>query len=111
MPENTQQISARDEPDRHFADALSIVNRTDLDYLTRLEMLQRWLARLSDGEAVQGSRKEVEGAILALQSRSKLKTDMPDEQPVTTTYGGVERTNLRHYAVRRVLDRIRRVFR
>ena len=101
----------REAPDRYFADPVSIVDRGDLDYLTRLEMLQTWLARISDGNAVRGNREEVEGAILALQSRSKLKMDTPEEQPEITTYGGVERSNLRRYALRRLLGRLRRHFR
>ena len=111
MPEDTQETLAREEPDRHFPDALSIVNRCDLDYLTRLEMLQAWLARISDGEAVGGRREDIEGAILALQSRSRLKVDTPEDQPKTTTYGGVERSNLRRYALQRLLERLHRPFR
>lgn len=111
MQEGNEETAAREEPDRHFAEALSIVNREDLDYLTRLEMLQTWLARISDGTAVRGSREEIEGAILALQSRAKLKMDTPEDQPRTTTYGGVERSNLRRYALRRLFERLRRVFR
>jgi len=113
MGESTDTISTtfdREEPDRHFADALSIVNREDLNYLTRLELLQTWLARISDGDAVRGTRDEVEGAIVALQSRSKLKMDTPEDQPATTTYGGVERSNLREYSFRRLVERLRRLF-
>ncbi len=73
MREITQENSAWVEPQRHFPDALSFFNRGDLDYLPRLEMLQAWLARISDGDAVRGEREEVEGAIIALQSPLKLK--------------------------------------
>lgn len=111
MADSTNSASVRDEPDRHFAEALSIVNREDLDYLVRLDMLQTWLVRVADGTAVHGSKKEIEGAILALQSRSKLKMDTPPEQPETTTYGGVERSDLREYGFQRLLNRLRGAFR
>ena len=83
----------------------------DLDYLTRLDMLHTWLARISEGKALSGSRQEIEGAIIALQARSKLKTDMPDDQPGTTTYGGVERSNLKRYAIHKLLERLRGFYR
>lgn len=101
----------RREPDRHFEDPLTLVDRDEIAYETRLDMLQTWLARLADGAAARGSRDEIEGAILALEARSKLKIDTPEEQPGTTTYGGVARSNLRDYGLRRLLARLRGVFR
>ncbi|MFW5642001.1 MAG: hypothetical protein ACOCY0_04460 [Roseicyclus sp.] len=111
MTNRSPGTSAQEEPDRAFDDPLSIVNRQDLGYETRLHMLQTWLARLARGDALRGSREEVEGAIFALQSRSKLKQDTPEEQPQTTTYGGVERSNLRRDAMRRMIARWRGYFR
>jgi hypothetical protein len=111
MEYDKENASAQDAPDKYYADALSLANREDLDYLTRLDMLQTWLARIADGKAHRGSRKEIEGAIIALQSRSKLKTDMPEDQPANTTYGAVERSNLKRYAFRRLLERLRGFYR
>jgi hypothetical protein len=111
MTQNAPDRSAREEPDRHFEDALSVADRDDLDYEARLDMLQTWLSRIAAGKAIQGSQAEVEGAIIALQGRSKLKMDTPEEQPQTTTYGGVERSNLREYGLRRLLARLRRILR
>lgn len=93
----------KNAPDLHFADPLEVVESDDLDYEFRLGILQAWLSRVAGGQAVRGTREELEGAILALQARSKLKVDMPKEQPQTTTYGGVERSDLRSYSLMRLL--------
>jgi len=104
-----EELCAR--PDRHFADPLDVLDRDGIEYEVRLRILQSWLSRIASGEAERGSRSEVEGAIVALQTRSKLKLDTPGGQPRTTTYGGVERSNLRVHALQRVFHRMRRMFR
>lgn len=111
MTEAATTDRVRQEPDRHFQDPLSLVDRDEIAYETRLDMLQTWLARLAEGKSARGSREEIEGAILALEARSKLKTDTPEDQPGTTTYGGVKRSDLRDYGLRRLLARLRSVFR
>ena len=111
MNERPKQNRAQDEPDRYFESALAVADSDHLDYEVRLDMLQRWLSRIAHGEAVRGNRKEVEGAIIALQARSKFKSDTPEEQPQTTTYGGVKRSDLRRYSLRRLLKRLGTVFR
>ncbi|MBF9029760.1 hypothetical protein HKCCE3408_05070 [Rhodobacterales bacterium HKCCE3408] len=90
-------------PDAYFADPMEIVDRDELDYEYRLDLLQSWLSRLADGRASRGTQTELEGAILALQARSKLKVDTPEGQPDTTTYGGSDRSNLRAYGLQRML--------
>lgn len=107
----TAKSTVQEKPDLYYTNALSLADRGDLDYEVRLEMLQTWLARIADGRAVRGTQHELEGAILALQARAKLKMDTPDGQPETSTYGGVERSNLRLYGARHLLRRLRRVFR
>lgn len=108
MPSKTH---IRRAPDEHFEDVLTLVNREDIDYETRLDMLQNWLAGISDGTAIQQTREDVQGAIFALQAKSELKQDMPEEAPQTTTYGGVRRSNLRTYGARRLVKRLRGLIR
>lgn len=111
MNDTAKEPGFRDRPDMWFDEPLDLVDRTDLDYEIRLDMLQRWQARIAAGQATRGTAEEVEGAIFALQARSKLKTDTPEEQPTTTTYGGVERSDLRRYGLWRVVERLRGVLR
>jgi hypothetical protein len=111
MMQITAKTSEKEKPDRHFAEPMSIVNRDDLDYLTRLDMLQTWLTRVSHGKAEKGSPEKIQGAIVALESRAKLKMDTPENQPQTTTYGGVERSDLRVHAIRRMFERLGATFR
>jgi hypothetical protein len=111
MTQTAPTDRVRREPDRHFPTPLALVDRDDIAYETRLDMLQTWLSRHAEGAAARGSRSEIEGAILALEARAKLKTDTPQGQPVTTTYGGVARSDLRDYGLRRLLARLRGVFR
>ncbi|MEQ9257636.1 MAG: hypothetical protein RIG84_00915 [Roseovarius sp.] len=100
-----------DRPDLCFDDPMDLVDSEEIAHETRLDMLQTWLAHLAEGKAGNGTREDVKGAIYALQARSKLKTDMPREQPAVTTYGGVERSNLKRYGFWRVLRRLSGAFR
>ena len=97
------------EPDRFFEDPFNIVESREFDYETRLNMLQTWLARIANKQAVRGDREEVDRAIVALQAGAKLKIDNPEEQPNTTNYGVVERSDLRKESRRRLLERRRDV--
>jgi len=83
------------------------VNRGELEYLPRIEMLQAWLERVSDGDAVRGKREVVEGAIIELQSPLKLKMDTLKDHTENTTFEAVERSDVRQHAFCRVLTRLR----
>lgn len=56
-----------------FDDPLDVVDRTDLDYATRLDLLQRWKADCPPGKA-----DRIQGAIEALETGAKVQADGPD---------------------------------
>jgi hypothetical protein len=72
------------EPDadaRDFSDPLEVVDRMDLDYGTRLEILQEWRARLVKSDAEEEELKAVDGAIQALEMGARVQGDQSDEIP------------------------------
>lgn len=110
MDDDTRR-TAETAPDEHFDTPMAIVEAEEYSHEQRLDMLQLWLSRLAEGEAAHGDRTEVEGALLALQSRAKLKLDEPEEAPEVHNYGVVERTDFRRYGVRGMIERFRGMFR
>lgn len=56
-----------------FEDPLDVVDRTDLDYETRLDLLQRWKADSPPDEA-----DRVQAAIEALETGARVQADGPD---------------------------------
>jgi hypothetical protein len=101
----------REAPERFVDDPMSVVDDESFDYETKLHLLQHWLARITDGEAPDAGRTNVEAAIQALQARAKLKTEEPKDAPEIHTYGVVERSDLRRYSVSALAQRIWRFFR
>jgi hypothetical protein len=67
----------REAPERFVDDPMSVVDDESFDYETKLHLLQHWLARITDGDAPDAGRTNVEAAIQALQARAKLKTEEP----------------------------------
>jgi hypothetical protein len=106
-----EENTLKTRPDTCFDAPAAVTDREDLQYETRLEILQKWRARLAEGSANRGTRAQVDSAIKALQARAKLKMDTPEEQPETTTYGGVDRSDLRQYGARRLAKKLRGTFR
>jgi len=92
-------LADRNRPDAEFDDPMKLVDFEEVTHDERLDLLQTWLARVADGRAMHGSREEVEGAILALEARAKLKTDPPPDAPLTHNYGVVQRTDHRDYGL------------
>ncbi|SIO47450.1 hypothetical protein SAMN05444722_2413 [Rhodovulum sp. ES.010] len=101
----------REHPDRFFGDPMEIVDAPRYDYELKLDLLQRWLARVTDGQAEGAPAEEVEAAIFALQARAKLADEEPREAPEVHNYGGVERSDLRRYSVTNLARRVRGYFR
>ena len=101
----------REAPERFVDDPMSVVDDEGFDYETKLHLLQHWLARITDGDAPDSGRTDVEAAIQALQARAKLKTEEPKGAPEVHTYGVVERSDLRRYSVSTLAQRIWRFFR
>lgn len=56
-----------------FDDPLDLVDRTDLSYKTRLDILQRWKADSPPGEA-----DRIQAAIDALETGAAVQADGPD---------------------------------
>ena len=73
------------EPDvdaGEFSDPLEVVDRMDLDYETRLGILQEWRARIANGDDVdEDALNEVDGAIQALEMGARVQGDQSDEVP------------------------------
>jgi hypothetical protein len=70
---------------RGFGDPLEIVDRTDIDYTERLEMLQAWKAELARAGAAEDERRQLEGAIQALEMGAEVQGDEPAEAPEEDT--------------------------
>jgi|GEM_PF-6024935 len=107
MREITKENSAWEERQRHFPDALSILNGGELEFLPRIEMFQAWLERASDGDAIRGKREVFEGAIIEPQSPLKLKMYTLEGHTENSTFEAVERSNLRQCTFHHVLTRLR----
>ena len=64
-----------------FTDPLDLVDRTDLPYEQRLEMLQEWRARLTGADAARAEIDAIDGAIQALEMGARVQGDDSDEVP------------------------------
>ena len=64
-----------------FTDPLDLVDRTDLPYEQRLEMLQEWRARLTGEDAPRAEVDAIDGAIQALEMGARVQGDDSDEVP------------------------------
>ena len=64
-----------------FTDPLDLVDRTDLPYEQRLEMLQEWRARLTGADAAKEEIDAIDGAIQALEMGARVQGDDSDEVP------------------------------
>ena len=56
MTEAAPTDRVRHQPDRHFEDPLTLVDRDDIAYEMRRDMLQTWLSRVAEGDAARGPR-------------------------------------------------------
>lgn len=116
-PDGTMTLTEADRdmiwkaPWKAYEDPTDLIDDTRLDYEFRLDLLQHWLARIAEGEAEGPGRADVEAAILALEARSKLKTDEPEGTPEVHNYGVVNRSDLRRYSVSALAQRVWRFLR
>lgn len=70
------------DTDAHgFTDPLDLVDRIDLPYERRLEMLQEWRARLTGSDAPRAEVEAIDGAIQALEMGARVQGDESDEVP------------------------------
>ncbi|MBP7002832.1 hypothetical protein [Amaricoccus sp.] len=77
---------------RSFRDPLEIVDRTDIDYAERLEILQAWKAELGRGDAPEAEHERIAGAIHALEMGAAVQNDEPAEAPKAHGYGVPDET-------------------
>lgn len=77
---------------RGFRDPLEIVDRTDIDYSERLELLQAWKAELAREDAPEEERERIAGAIHALEIGAAVQDDEPAEAPKAHGYGVPEKS-------------------
>lgn len=66
---------------RGYSDPLDLVDRTDIDYVERLSLLQEWQAELAGSEASEEEQAAVQGAIDALETGAAIQRDDAEDIP------------------------------
>lgn len=77
----------RFDPFKGFDTPMQVVDRTDLAYEKRLDLLQDWKASLASAGAEEDQQEAVHGAIHALEMGAEIQDDAPTSAPASSGYG------------------------